>query len=170
MFKFVQVISVIGSLLACAAGCQPAGPPTAQMPGEANPFLVTSEPTGAIPVGQARAEALDGQAVSVIGFIGGSKEPFVGGVAVFTVVDPKVPYCADDEGCPTPWDYCCHQDDVKSNVATVKFVDDQGKVINTDARQLLNVKPLNLVVLEGVAQRDEAGNLTLLTRQLFIKQ
>ncbi len=49
---------------------------------------------------------------SLSGRIGGSEKPFVDGLAAFTIVDLKVPYCADDEGCPTPWDYCCNQKDV----------------------------------------------------------
>ena len=90
-------------------------------------FIAESEPAGAIPVGEARTSVKDNSPVTIVGLIGGSPKPFVDGLAAFTIVDAKVPYCADDEGCPTPWDYCCQLDAVKDNIATVKFVDAAGR-------------------------------------------
>lgn len=132
-------------------------------------YLADSEPTGALPVGQARESAKDEQAVTLVGTIGGSEQPFVDGLAAFTIVDPKVPYCAPDEGCPTPWDYCCTQDQVKTNIATVKVVDDAGKPVSTDARSLLNVKELATVVVQGTAHRDDQGNLTVAASKVFVR-
>lgn len=132
-------------------------------------YVADSEPAGAVPVGEARKDIKDNQAVTLVGIIGGSTEPFVDGLAAFTIVDPKVPYCAPDEGCPTPWDYCCEQGQVKDNIATVKVVDDQGKPIASDARRLLGVKELTTVVVEGTAQRDDQGNLSVLANQVFVK-
>ncbi len=68
-------------------------------------YLVQNEPADAVPVGVARKQSENGQEVTLFGIIGGSSKPFVEGLAAFTIVDPKVPYCADEEGCPTPWDY-----------------------------------------------------------------
>jgi len=131
--------------------------------------LLQSEPVGAVPVGEARANTEDGQEVTLVGLIGGSSEPFVEGLAAFTIVDPKVPYCAANEGCPTPWDYCCQTDAVKENIATVKIVDDAGKLVSQSARDLLKVKELSTVVVKGKAKRDDQGNLTVAANQVFVR-
>ncbi|MDA8744391.1 hypothetical protein N9N28_07155 [Rubripirellula amarantea] len=132
-------------------------------------YLVTSEPAGAIPVGKARETTKDGEEVTLVGLIGGSSKPFVDGLAAFTIVDPKVPYCAADEGCPTPWDYCCTQGQVKDNVATVKIVDEEGRPVLHSARGLLGVKELSTVVVKGNAKRDQHGNLTVSSHEVFIR-
>src|SRR6056297_474008 len=62
-------------------------------------YAAATEPAGAVPVGEARSDSKDGQEITLVGVIGGSSKPFVEGLAAFTVVDPKVPYCAPDEGC-----------------------------------------------------------------------
>ena len=38
-----------------------------------------------------------------------------------------------------------------------------------DARELLNVKELTTVVVTGKAQRDDAGNLTILATGVYVK-
>lgn len=137
--------------------------------GDSAQYLAASEPADAVPVGEARQSSEDGQEVTLVGLIGGSTEPFVDGLAAFTIVDPKVPYCAADEGCPTPWDYCCTQDQVKDNIATIKVVDGSGSPVATDARELLAVKELSTVVVKGTANRDDQGNLTVSANQVFVK-
>ncbi|MEQ9406562.1 MAG: hypothetical protein RIK87_02505 [Fuerstiella sp.] len=132
-------------------------------------YLAESEPAGAMPVGEARKSVEDEQMVTLVGTIGGSTEPFVDGLAAFTIVDPKVPYCSPDEGCPTPWDYCCTQDQVKDNLATVKVVDESGSPVSGDARQILGVKELSTVVVEGKAKRDDQGNLTVAATRVFVR-
>lgn len=133
-------------------------------------YEAETEPVGAIPVGEAREKTEDGKDVTLVGLIGGSSEPFVKGLAAFTIVDPKVPYCAPDEGCPTPWDYCCETDAVKQNIATVKIVDDSGKPVTQDAREFLNIKELSTVVVKGKARRDDQGNLTVAASKVFVKK
>jgi hypothetical protein len=41
--------------------------------------------------------------------------------------------------------------------------------LKADARQLLNVKEMTTVVIKGKAQRDDAGNLTILASGVFVK-
>ena len=132
-------------------------------------YLADVEPEGALPVGEARKSVMDAQAVTLIGVIGGSSKPFVDGLAAFTIVDAKVPFCLADEGCPTPWDYCCTQDQVKGNIATVKIVDDAGKPVAADARKILHVKELSTVVVQGTARRDDQGNLTVAASKVFVR-
>ncbi len=133
-------------------------------------YVVSSEPEGAIAVGDARDSVEDEQDVVLIGRIGGSAKPFVDGIAAFTIVDSKVPHCAEEEGCPTPWDYCCEQNQVKGNIAMVKVVDAHGKPVSQDARALLGVKELSTIVVRGKAQRDADGNLALLATQVYVKE
>jgi len=128
------------------------------------------EPADAMPVGEAKEKIEDGQDITLVGIIGGSSQPFVEGLAAFTVVDPKVEYCAPEEGCPTPWDYCCTQDQVKENIATVKIVNGEGKPVTQDAREFLNIKELSTVVVIGKAKRDDQGNLTVAASKLFVRK
>lgn len=132
-------------------------------------YVVGAEPSGAISVGEARQSVEDEQTVTLVGTIGGSSKPFVDGLAAFTIVDPQVPSCSADEGCPTPWDYCCTQDQVKDNIATVKIVDESQQPVADDARNLLGVKELSTVVVQGKAQRDNQGNLTVAASKIFVR-
>ena len=132
-------------------------------------YVADNEPVDAMPVGEARETVADGQEVTLVGLIGGSSKPFVEGLAAFTIVDPKVPYCAADEGCPTPWDYCCKTDAVKVNIATIKVVDESGKPVVGNAKEMLNVKELSTVVVKGTAKRDDQGNLTVAASKIFVR-
>lgn len=170
MNKWNLCVLISGVIAAGIVGCSTSdmNPSASQVKPDANYVLVT-EPTGSVAVGEARNSINDGEEVVLVGRIGGSAEPFVDGLAAFTIVDPKVPHCAAEEGCPTPWDYCCMQNDVKDNIATVKIVDDRGQPVSRDARELLGVKELNTVVVHGTAQRDAEGNFALLADKVFVK-
>ena len=161
-------------LVAVAVGCNNASP-TAQSGGTnmsvdgTSQFTLSVEPADAMPVGAARESVQNDDSVTLVGTIGGSMKPFVDGLVAFTIVDPKVPYCSGDDTCPTPWDYCCTQDQVKENIATVKFVDQEGNLVEGDARKLLNVSELSTVVVQGKAKRDEQGNLTVTANKIFVR-
>jgi len=161
MWTFLTMLTVC-----CALGCGGGTAPSAAN----SAYVVKTEPAGALAVGDARSSVKDQQEVVVVGRIGGSVKPFVEGVAAFTIVDLKVPYCAPDEGCPTPWDYCCEQGQVKSNIAMVKVVDSQGQPVAQDARALLGVAELNTVVVRGRAERDADGNLAVLAQEVFLRK
>jgi hypothetical protein len=133
-------------------------------------YLMTEKPGDAQGVGAARESVKDEQEVTLVGRVGGSREPFVDGLAAFTIVDPKVAHCAPEEGCPTPWDYCCTQDQVKDNIATVKVVGADGKPVAKDAKGLLGVKELDTVIVRGKARRDDAGNLVVLAEKVYVEK
>jgi hypothetical protein len=42
--------------------------------------------------------------------------------------------------------------------------------VEADATQLLKVKELTTVVVKGIAQRDDSGNLTVVTGGIFVKK
>jgi hypothetical protein len=133
-------------------------------------YVAKTEPQGAVDVKAARESVQHNEEVVLVGRIGGSAEPFVNGIAAFSIVDLKVPHCSAEEGCPTPWDYCCEQNQVKDNIAMVKIVDADGKPVARDARALLGVKELSTVVVHGKAARDAEGNLALLADQVFLRE
>jgi hypothetical protein len=133
-------------------------------------YLVNEEPAGAVGVADARESKEAATEITVVGRIGGSAKPFVDGAAAFTIVDPKVPHCSDEEGCPTPWDYCCQTAELPTSTALIKVVDPQGQLVTQDARKLLGVKELAMVVVRGKAERDAEGNLTVLADHVFVKE
>lgn len=169
------------ALLALAAGLAigcgrsdfaPAAPATSDAPDAAtSEYLLQAEPLGAEGVEQVREAAADDEEVVVVGRIGGSENPWIEGRAAFSIVDPSLKACSDIEGdtCPKPWDYCCETDKLPTATALVKVVDDAGELVGTDARELLDVKELSTVVVQGKAQRDDSGNLTVLAQDVYVR-
>ncbi len=159
---------------ACMAGCG-AEPAAERHPvlGEPSPegrvYLLPGEPSDAQSVALARERAEDGSEVTVVGRIGGGKEPFVEGMAAFTIVDPGLAPCAPDCGCPTPWDYCCDPGKLPTRKALVEVVDSSGGTVATDARELLGLRELATVFARGTARKDQAGNLVVLATGLYVK-
>lgn len=170
MSKWNLGFLIAGALAGGVSGCSRENTTSTARPTLNSAYIASSEPQGAVAVGDARHSAKDEQEIVLVGRIGGSAAPFVDGVAAFTIVDSKVPHCTAEEGCPTPWDYCCEQDQVKDNIAVVKVVDAQGKPVSQDARALLGVKELSTVVVRGKAKRDADGNLALLADQVYVKE
>lgn len=162
MFLFAAV-----GVMGC--GRQAPAPQVSQSAPAAVPeFLLREQPANAQPVADVRETAEDGLAVSILGRIGGGANPWVDGRAAFTIVDPKLEPCQPEEGCPTPWDYCCSTDLLPKHQALIKFVDGNGDTVGQDARQLLGVKELQTIVVKGKAKRDEAGNLTVLADGVYV--
>jgi len=159
---------VAAILLIGLAGCsgQPESPSDASGGSE---YLLSAEPSGAKEVLQAISDAVDNEEVVVVGRIGGEVNPWVEGLAAFSIVDRKLKACSDIEGdnCPTPWDYCCETDLGKS-MTLVEIVDGNGNTVKADARQLLKLKELQTVVVKGMAARDEANNLTVLATGVYV--
>lgn len=166
------MFSAIGLFAAVAVGCAQSGDEAARATASpaAGAYVLASQPAGAKGVAEVRQSAKDGDEVVVTGRVGGDAEPFVEGAAAFTIVDPALEPCSPEEGCPTPWDYCCDADKTAANKALVKLVDPQGRMVATDARQLLKVEPLAQVVVHGRAKRDDAGNLTVLADGVYVSK
>jgi hypothetical protein len=118
-----------------------------------------------------RASAADGEKVVVVGRIGGDVNPWVEGRAAFTIVDLSLQACSDIPGdsCPTPWDYCCATDGLKTGSILVKVVDEGGQLVADDARTLLGVGELDTLVVEGTVQKGEEGHATLLASHVFVR-
>lgn len=172
----MQKIMLFGAILTSlvlAAGCgrqQTVETPPAMEPPSGAQYLLTEEPQNARDVIAVREDAQDEADVTVVGRIGGSRDPWVEGRAAFSIVDLSLKACSDIEGdeCKTPWDYCCQTDLLPKATVLVKVVDESGNLIDTDSRKLLSVEELDTVVACGKAKRDGAGNLTVLTNKLYV--
>ncbi len=170
-----KLVSLLGCLVfsMVIVGCaqeseQPL--PTANVDGAK--FTLSNEPEDAKDVIQAREDAEEGDDVVLVGRIGGSANPWIKDRAAFTIVDNSLKACSDIPGdqCAKPWDYCCETPKLPTSTALVKVVDENGELVKADARSLLNVEELSTVVVQGKAQRDDEGNLTVLASGVFVKK
>jgi hypothetical protein len=132
-------------------------------------YLLKAEPKNAADVVAIRKDAKDQQDVVVVGRIGGRQSPWVKDTAAFSIVDRSLKPCNEIPGdtCETPWDYCCEANLPKSTLLVMLY-DDDGKLVKKDARQLLGVKELDTVVIEGKAKRDKAGNVTIVASKMYV--
>lgn len=136
--------------------------PAAPMP--ANLFVATA-PGGAQNVKDAKATARKGDEIVLVGRIGGSKQAFVEGRAIFTLVDSRVKSCAEGaemDWCKTPWDYCCEpREELTANLASIEVVGADGKPIKTGLQGANGLKPLAVVTIAGRVA-DAGGGILLL--------
>ena len=159
-------------LLAVFIGCAKTAPPPAEgASAEGEAYLLSSEPAGATDVLKAIENAKADEDVVVVGRVGGEVDPWVEGLAAFSIVDRSLAPCNETKGdeCKTPWDYCC-EPELATFKTLIKIVDEQGKLVNVDARKLLNLKELQTIVVQGKAARDDAGNLTVLATGIYVRK
>jgi len=173
-----HVITIAGSILASLLiGCSQEA--TVPMPSERampivdrSKILLTVDPGAANDVIKVRENSSDGDDVVIVGRIGGSQNPWIEGRAAFSIVDGSLKACSDieEDNCPTPWDYCCETSKLSTATALVKIVDERGDLVKADARELLQIKELSTVIVQGKAKRDDAGNLTILANTVYVKK
>lgn len=167
--------SVMGLAIVMMVGCEQAPAPSAKVASVASKagaqYLLAAEPAAAKSILQVRDESKNGDEVVLVGRIGGDVNPWVEGRAAFSLVDLSAKACSDIAGdsCPTPWDYCCETDKLVKGKTLIKLVGDNGQPVATDARELLGVKELDTLVVQGKAQRDDSGNLTILASKIFVR-
>ena len=169
MLNSAKIVGMLAIAASFAAGCSESQNPAAPTVAATAPdpaFLLPEKPADVRGVAQARDDSQSAEEIAVEGRIGGSTKPFVEGLAAFTLIDAKLQWCADDEGCPTPWDYCCS--DKTGQLAFVQIVGPDAQTVSMDARELLGVKELSKVVVRGRAQRDDQGNLTVLADKVHV--
>jgi hypothetical protein len=177
MKNLTTPIVIFAGLLLVAGCAQEAAPTTSATTATNAPtidgskFLLNEEPANVATVIEAREASEDGEDIVLVGRIGGSVNPWVEGLAAFSIVDPTLKACSDIPGdeCKKPWDYCCETHKLPASTAFVKFVDNDGRPLKADARELLCLKELQTVVVRGKAHRDDAGNLTVLADGLFVR-
>lgn len=174
MQRWIHGMTLLAALLVATTGCKPAvdsdAPDAASVDG--SKYLLGAEPDGAQDVIAVRKSAQNDDEIVVVGRIGGRENPWVDGLAVFTIVDPSLEACSDIPGdnCEKPWDYCCcAPDKLAASTALVQVVDETGQPVAQGAKELLAVKELDTVVVKGKASRDEEGNLEVLASGLYVR-
>ena len=173
MYKFMAMLVVAAVAI---AGCgrkesKPVATNDASAAGAK--YLTQDEPTGAQPVAEAMKAAEDQAEVTIVGRIGGEKEPWVEDLAAFMIVDPSLKPCNEIPGdtCDTPWDYCCEKSEtMQTHSVTVKFADEKGGVVPVDARKLFDLKPLQTVVVKGRLQKDKSGNMSVVAEKMHVRK
>lgn len=144
------------------AACSRPAPKKADAPEKAGGVLpaalfVEAAPDGAVDVGELRASSPKaGDQVVVRGVVGGSTEPFVSGMALFTLVGsgPKPCNATPDDECPTPWDYCCESRAVMlASMASIRVVDDAGATVRAEIKGSHGIRELSELVIAGVVSQ-----------------
>lgn len=168
MFVVAALCSTISVTGCGSSGDIPSASIAAASSSVGKTYQLSSEPSGAVGVLQVKESVKDGEPVVLVGRIGGGQKPWIDGRAAFLLVDDGVaPTCADEQ-CEDGCAECALA--LAEATTLVKFVDDQGKVRATDARQLLGVENFQTVVVKGVASRDKAGNVSVIADGIYIRR
>ncbi len=149
------------ALLSTACGEQTTAEQSSARPfgpgsGTNSEFLLAQNPEGGVSVLEAKKRAA-GDNVTVVGRV----RRIDGALAMFTLFDETLQYCQQGEeqcGCETPWDYCCVAEDKGPYSLPVELRDESGMPVKTDN---LGIRRLDLVVVKGVLEKTESGNLIL---------
>jgi hypothetical protein len=177
----LSALALLAALAACGDdqhGDQPshATPPAKAAAGAAGlpAGLVTTGPADGPGVAAAKATAKQGQPITLVGRIGGSRRPFVEGRAVFTIVDPAVKSCSDlgdADHCETPWDYCCEpRENLKRHIATIEIDGADGKALPVAVKGVAGLDPLATVAVTGtVTEANDAGLLVVRATHIEVK-
>ena len=163
---FVLVPVVIVATLA-TPGCG-ISPPASNQAVDVK-YLLAEEPADAVEILDAKDQAKDGEAVVVVGRLGGGVKPWIDGRAAFLLVDTRIlPTCQEGEKCDENCPSCAEA--MLSASTMVKFLGNDGKVLPVDARDLLGVKEQQTVVVRGVANRDKAGNVSIAAEKIYVRR
>lgn len=168
MKRNLLIVSLFTALFAAGCGEEQTPEIVTGSDIDTSQYILDSEPENAVAITDARAADNDGQEITLVGRIGGKKDPWVDGRAAFTLVDMSKVFCHPEEGCPTPWDYCC-AGDLTDFRAFVKLTTPDGKTVGADAQEAFGLNELDTVVVKGTAKRDEDGNLSILANGIFVR-
>lgn len=146
----------------------PAGNAQPQLPPD---LFVEQAPEGALEIAALRADTSRDNGIMVHGRIGGRKEPFVAGRAVFLLADMSMKACNDIAGdtCPTPWDYCCEpKENLSKLLATVQVVGSDGKPLAIPIEGTHGLTKLAEVTITGDVVTRTGGALVITARKIFV--
>jgi hypothetical protein len=138
---------------------------------DASQYKLAEEPDGAVGVIAARESAEDGAPLVLVGRIGGCAKPWVEGRAAFTLLDASMSVVAEGEDS-AEGEICtgdCCATERLDCTTLVKVVDQQGKILSGDSRDLFGLKESDMVVVQGTAKKDESGNFVMLAKGIFIR-
>ncbi len=122
--------------------------------------------------------------VAMVGQVGGLANPweetqpefpFASKFAIFFLADPlAVAEHAEDGHVHAPGEECAfcaaHAEENSELFAMVRLVDDNGKVIPVDVREMLDVNENDTVVVKGSAQVLEGGMLVMKASGIYVRK
>ena len=132
-----------------------------------------TKPEGAISITEAKKSIKVGETITIKGEIGGRQKPFAENVALFIFADgAELDSCPKEEGCPTPWDYCCYEpDDIAAASVTIQVMDKDGKLIKKSLKGQNGLKGLSQLLITGVVdKKSKDGKLILNVTSIYIEQ
>lgn len=158
--------SLLALLLLVLPSCgEPASEPAAAAPAGTSPRLLAAEPAGAVPVLEALSRPV-GETVTVVGRL--QKKHAT--LASFRLTDDKVQdclRCGMPGGCKTPWDYCCHKDEMLKSSVTAELRDAAGRPVPVDG---WGIRELDLVVVRGVLAKGDGSRPLLLIQDGWFRR
>ena len=174
--KWLSVLCIASmASMALLKGCKrEEAPPSGSSPRASLPpdFFADKEPPGAKSVEEAKKSAKVGETMTIRGRVGGSKEPFVEGRAIFTIMGPGIKPCGADSPmpeCKTPWDYCCElPEDIAAHSAVIQVVDAGGSPLRLSLRGQHKVMELSELVVVGRVKQIEKNLLVINATKIFV--
>jgi len=159
----VLAITAVSLLTGCTRG-----PQHAEL---GRQFLLPEEPAGAVGIidyHESEAKASD---VTLVGQIGFKNLKWSTQSAMFLLIDPTEAletggHVCHDENCP----FCKGKKGALQSRAIVMLVDDKGQVPPLDARKLLPLAEGQTAVVSGQAETDEAGQLVVHARGIYLRR
>lgn len=124
-------------------------------------WLAQQAPQNVVDVASAKKDAGEGDRIAVRGVIGGRLDAISKESAVFVIMDPSIPSCADnpEDACRTPWDYCCETPEtIAANSATVQIV---GAGDGASIRGA-GLSELDEVIVEGAVGPRPSGDVLVI--------
>ena len=139
---------------------------------DSSKYVLAEEPDDAIGVIAARESAKNGEHVVIVGRIGGATNPWIEGRAAFMLMDASMTLVANgtDSGSnQICMDECCAQERTACTTL-VKVVDQDGRILPADTRRLFGVAANDMVVVRGIASKDEEGNFVVLADGVHVRR
>ena len=122
---------------------------------------------------QVKPTAQVGEEVVFLARVGGRVEPFVEGIAIFTVVDPGLDSCelmGEEDHCPVPWDYCCEDKNaLTAGSATIRIVGEDMLPFGHSAQGAGGLAPGRFLTVDGVvADRNDDGLFVVDAKRIWV--
>ncbi|MFT5731685.1 MAG: hypothetical protein ACJAZN_000820 [Planctomycetota bacterium] len=162
MLKSLTLLALATLPLAACGGADEAGETTDVDAGistaSAAAYWSDTPIMGAREIRVARDGVKDGEAV----VLRGTLQEF-GELSTFRLVDDALKDCSEthDDGCTTPWDYCCADPvEVQQWTVNVEFLE-EGLPGDWSLKGKHGLDRLSEVIVAGTFRKDEAGNLRL---------
>ncbi|MDF1814873.1 MAG: hypothetical protein P1V20_21905 [Verrucomicrobiales bacterium] len=166
-YRILPVLAVALLLPACNETKNESANPTAEGAASQLDSLYSDvAPADAKEISEILKDPTPGKEIVVSGEIMGRSSPFVDGRAMVLLGDPtKITPCNRIPGdeCPTPWDNCCDDPEVlKKSIATVQFLDEDGKILKNGLKGYKGIKELSFLTVKGtIAEGSNANNLLI---------